>query len=456
MFLSIDKLMSVCARFVSDRSGNVAIVFGLSAIPIFSVIGVSIDYGRAASARSTMQAAADSAALMISKEAYGMSPSEIKRKAELYYRAMLNKPDLTISSVQAVYSTDANGQSIKLDAIGSIPNSFMSMSILGGTARTNLRTSATARWGARYRIAIALDNTGSMASANKMTELKKAATTLINDFASMAKTPEDIYISIVPFALDVNIGADKINQNWLNWDFFGQCWNTSSGKVDKNKTSKPDCTGNNRNWVEYTRSTWTGCVPDRDYDHDGNHDLKNTLPNTALKETLYDPIKYDECPVAMLGMTSVYSKKQELLNKIDSMTSAGNTNQAIGLHWAWMTHTIGAGPFPAPSKNPNMDYKDVIILLSDGDNTENRWSTNGKTIDNRQKDLCNNLKSMASSTEIYTVQVATAGDPVQSVLKDCSSKPTDPVYFSYITSASQLTTKFRDIFESIARLRISS
>lgn len=455
MLTSFNYFKSILKRFSTDRSGNVAIVFGLSAIPIFSVIGVSIDYGRAAAARSTMQAAADSAALMIAREANGLSPSDLKKKAEAYYRALLDRPDMTITSVQAIYTTDSIGQSIKLDASGSIPNSFMSASFLGGIGKTDLKTSATARWGARYRIAIALDNTGSMASASKMTELKKAAANLVNDFAGMAKTSEDIYISIVPFSVDVNVGTDNVNQNWLNWDYFGQCY-TSKNKVDPGKTNKPACDAASQQWKEYARNTWTGCVPDRDNNHIGNHDLKNTLPNVAVKETLYDPVKYSDCPVSMMGMTSVYSRKQELLTKIDSMIPKGNTNQGIGLHWAWMTHIIGAGPFPAPVKTANLDYKDVIILLSDGDNTENRWSENGNTIDNRQNDMCNNLKSMAPSMEIYTVQVATAGDAVQPVLKNCSSKPTDPVYFSYITNSTQLTTKFRDIFESIARLRISS
>ena len=402
-----------------------------------------------------MQAATDATALMIAREAIGLSATELETRATKYFRALLARPDLTAVTLNAAYTTDAVGQSVKLSASASLPNSFMSMAMLGGKQATELGTSATARWGARYRVAIALDNTGSMASASKMTELKKAAKAMIEDFASMAKTAEDVYISIIPFSVDVNVGADKVNETWLNWDYFGQCWNTSSNKVDKNKVNKSDCTKtNNREWKEHPRTAWTGCVPDRDDDHIGNHDLKNTLPNVAAKETLYDPVAYDDCPVSMMGMTSVYSKKQDLLNKIDSMIPKGNTNQGVGLHWAWMTH--GQGPFPSPTKLASVDYKDVIILLTDGDNTENRWSTNGNTIDNRQKDLCSNLKSMAPKMSIYTVQVATGGDSVQSALKNCASFPNDPAFFSYITNATQLSTKFKNIFESIARLRVTS
>src|SRR5688572_25016755 len=34
----------------------------------------------------------------------------------------------------------------------------------------------------------------------------------------MAGSNDDVYISIVPFAKGVNVGASKYNANWLRWD----------------------------------------------------------------------------------------------------------------------------------------------------------------------------------------------------------------------------------------------
>ena len=63
-------------------------------------------------------------------------------------------------------------------------------------------------------------------------------------------------------------------------------------------------------------------------------------------------------------------------NLIDSIYPDGNTNQAIGLAHGWMS-LVGGGPYPAPpAMDPNYKYKQVIILLTDGLNTENRWYTN--------------------------------------------------------------------------------
>ena len=48
---------------LADRSGNIAIIFGMMLVPTVALIGSSVDFGRAFSVRSQVQAALDSAAL---------------------------------------------------------------------------------------------------------------------------------------------------------------------------------------------------------------------------------------------------------------------------------------------------------------------------------------------------------------------------------------------------------
>lgn len=89
--------------------------------------------------------------------------------------------------------------------------------------------------------------------------------------------------------------------------------------------------------------------------------------------------------------------------------------------WAWMSLTQSA-PLNAPAKDSNYTYKDSIILLSDGLNTQNRWYSNASQIDARQKILCDNAK--AASITIYTIQVNTGkpADPTSAVLQYCVSR----------------------------------
>ena len=55
-------------RFVGANKGNIAVIFTIASIPVISFVGAAIDYSRANAARSSMQAAMDSTALMLSKD----------------------------------------------------------------------------------------------------------------------------------------------------------------------------------------------------------------------------------------------------------------------------------------------------------------------------------------------------------------------------------------------------
>ncbi len=93
---------------------------------------------------------------------------------------------------------------------------------------------------------------------------------------------------------------------------------------------------------------------------------------------------------------------------------------------------------------------DIIILLSDGLNTQNRWYSNASQIDARQKILCDNAK--AANVTLYAIQVNTGGDPTSIVLKYCASG-TDKFYL--VTLASQTLSVFNSIGTSLSKLRVA-
>ena len=65
-----------------------------------------------------------------------------------------------------------------------------------------------------------------------------------------------------------------------------------------------------------------------------------------------------------------------LKSAVNAMQPTGGTNQAVGLAWAWQT-LLPNSPVPAPAEDANTIYNRVIIILSDGLNTEDRWPVNG-------------------------------------------------------------------------------
>ena len=97
---------------------------------------------------------------------------------------------------------------------GQVPTSFTKL--IGKTTLT-VDVSSEVVWGMRkLELALALDNTGSMASSNKMTELKKAAKNLLRRFKTAAKDDGDIKVAIIPFAQEVNVGTSNVNATWLH------------------------------------------------------------------------------------------------------------------------------------------------------------------------------------------------------------------------------------------------
>jgi len=289
------------------------------------------------------------------------------------------------------------------------------------------------------RVAMALDNTGSMAQDGKMPAMQSSAKALIDQLSALARNPGDIYISIIPFAKDVNVGPSNYNQDWIDWTAWDAANGTCSNTTYRRQST---CVGNGQTWTPANHNTWNGCVWDRDQ----NYDTLNTAPTLANTSTLFPAEQWSACPVQLMPLTYNWTGLKSL---IDTMTPNGNTNQGIGMAWAWQSLAQTA-PLNAPAKDPNYTYKDAIVLLSDGLNTQNRYSSNEASIDARQRILCDNAK--AANITIYTVQVNTGGDPTSAVLQYCA---TSSDKFFLVTSATQTASVFSTIGTSLSKLRVA-
>jgi hypothetical protein len=155
--------------------------------------------------------------------------------------------------------------------------------------------------------------------------------------------------------------------------------------------------------------------------------------------------QYSSCPAQLLPLTYDWTT---LNDKVDGLYPNGNTNQGIGIAWAFQALT--ASPFTIPAKDANYKYTEVIILMSDGLNTQNRFSSNQSSIDTRELTTCTNAKN--AGIVIYTVQVNTGGDPTQAVMKNCASSADK---FTEIKKANQLVAAFNSIGTALSNLRIA-
>jgi hypothetical protein len=217
-------------------------------------------------------------------------------------------------------------------------------------------------------------------------------------------------------------------------------------------------------WVKNDNSTWNGCVTDRTQPYDVQSDAPSGASNFFVEQ-------YDSCPSPITPLSEQWS---DLKTQINAMTPAGGTNQAIGLQWGWLS-LLQQSPLNAPAEDPKSNYQHIIILLTDGLNTQDRWPANGNgstqnnctdskfgrmgCIDIRQQYLCDNIKAVKDSKgnsvyTIWTVQVntGTPADATSSTLQYCATDSS--TNFILVKSSDQIITAFNAIGANLTKLRL--
>jgi len=220
-------------RLLHDRTAGVAPLLGLCIIPLVGAVGAAVDYSRAASVHTSMQMALDSTALMLSKQAQGLDGAALGSKATAYFNALFQRPEVSgVQITQEFGSPALSTFSLKITGTTSLPTVFWRVL---GKDHIDITATGEVLWGIKkLNLALALDNTGSMSSSSKMTELKKAAHTLLTTLQNAAQTPGDVKVSIVPFATDVNVGTGNVNATWIEWTD----WNAANGTCSNNNYDK--------------------------------------------------------------------------------------------------------------------------------------------------------------------------------------------------------------------------
>lgn len=408
----------------SDERGNVLVMFGFALVPVIGLTGATIDYSRATSARQVLNAAVDSAALMAARDASKLTDAEVRSRIDKWIVANLNG-DSAKGFTSATTVIDRTARTIAIEAKLDIDTSLTR--VLGKDAMT-ISSRSQSTWGTNtIELALALDNTGSMASSGKMDALKAASLNLIQIMKDATTETDQIKISVVPFATQVKIGTLFKDEPWLRWD-------------QTKTTYTKDRHGNwIPNTVTITKSTWTGCVSDRDKPND----VKDNEPVSA-NATLYPA---DFCAQSTLApILPLTADWEALKTAINGMTPVGNTNVTIGANWGMATLTPGV-PFTGARAFATPRLNKYMILLTDGDNTENRFKDSGSVIDERTKLACQSAKT--AGIRVYTVRVIN-GD--RTLLQNCAS---DASMYYEVSNAAQLTPVFQQIAREISQVRLT-
>lgn len=411
-------------QFWSDREGNVALVFALVSIPLFGAMGAALDYSMASAYRTDIQKSLDATALALTK----IMPADqatLDTVGMQFFTANLGHHSLT--NLQLTVTPDIG--TLRVEASGTYT---VYMAGLIGATTIELGAGAEAKWSiGKVEVALALDNSWSMDSLGRMTQLKAASHDLLNVLESAARQPDDAKVAIIPFDAVVNVGTAHVAASWLRWDFW----------EDDNRT----CSGNggNRTCVPKDHSEWHGCVWDRSKNRDANDDAPEDSQSTEYPAWQCNNSLNSNRVVPMMPLTTDWTA---LHGKIDQMIPSGFTNITIGLVWAF--HALS--PTAVMEEGAAYDAENLtkyVILLSDGDNTRNRFGDSTSTMNNRTRLACTNIK--AAGIKIYSVRLI---DGNASLLRDCASS--SDMYYD-VQNSSQLSGVFSSIGSEIASLHLS-
>ena len=218
-------------------------MFAIAALPVVGMVGAAVDFSHANSVKAAMQAALNSTALILSKNAAGLTNDQLQTAAQNYFNAMFNRPEAKNIVITASYTT-TGGTALSVSGSATVPTTFLGVL---GYNEIPVTDKSTTKWGSsRLRVALALDNTGSMDSDGKIGALKTATKNLLNQLKGAASVPDDVYVSIVPFAKDVKLDTTGYNSTWDSWiawdDGSDSSWDGANGSCSMgNKSPRSTC-----------------------------------------------------------------------------------------------------------------------------------------------------------------------------------------------------------------------
>jgi len=157
------SVTSQMRRFCRDNGGSMAMMMGLTAIPLIFAVGAGVDYGTANMAKAKLDAVADAAALSaVDHQAITGTPAAAQTTAQNTFNAeAVNIPNVTVNNLSATVTDSTTGRTAVVSYTATKSNMFMG---IFGYSSTTITGSSTAQAGLTTNIDfyLLLDNSPSM------------------------------------------------------------------------------------------------------------------------------------------------------------------------------------------------------------------------------------------------------------------------------------------------------
>lgn len=491
------KYRAAVRRFLVEASGQVAITFGLTLIPLILAIGCGVDFSRAVVVKMRLGEALDAAGLAVGGTV-GLTDAQMTAMAHKYFYA--NYADSELGTVTSINIAKAAGDANTIEVAGTarVETVFMQ---LAGIDYIDVETDVEVKRESKgLEIALALDNTGSMAGG-KIAALKQATDTLIDILFGSEANPAMLRMSLVPFSQTVKVDtATFLSNGWMDTNGL-----SSTARLNFNNNKYAFAA-----WASMNNRSWSGCLEARP---NGQEEL-DTVPSAAQPDTRWVPYFEPDGPDsnAYSGYTTytqdgvsgnqetrlrnaakyagkalsqpnsdcnmqkilpLTNSKALLKSYVSGMIATGFTHVAIGAGWGWRVLSPDA-PYSEGAAYDNTDWQKALVLMTDGLNTVpsnntfhksdytaynflNRGllgSTNAGLAelkqDQRTLEVCERIKD--AGIRVYSVLLQENSTRAKDLMRQCA---TDASLYFESPSAADLEKVFQAVAQDLSNLRLS-
>lgn len=464
----------------ADEHGGVALIAAALIVVLLAATGAAIDVSRSLDSRQRLQTALDASLLAAASESL-KDEDTIKRKV------------LETFTARRSWGKELSNVTVELaigeDSIEGVATADYANTLLGAVWRDRMtvRVASQVKAGQRdIEVALVLDNTGSMASQNRMGIMKASVNNFISEMQKLDResSTTTVKVGLVPYETRVRLDTSLRNEPWLNFDEIiahleekaaeekegrgrgrGRGWGRGGRRGGEENEQQGKVTEDD------ARNAWEGCVWDRRVigmnRYDSHIDMVMADENTHYPATLLkhqvdgNSVKmWESCDLtAVLPLTDNFV---EARTRVATMRPDGYTNVGLGLIWGWNL-VDPAAPFTEGKAYTDPKVLKFIVLLTDGDNTFNRrgytedphekWGQdyagrfNRGMRDESTEDTCANLKK--TPIKVFTIRVV---DGNAGLLRDCASSPD---MFYDIRNPNEMRAVFNEIADRIKQVHLS-
>jgi len=448
------------SEFGKNKSGQVALAFGLAAFPIFAVMGAAVDYSRKIQAQTVIQAALDGAAMAATSALNAGETQPVYEKVAQDFFDQ-NKPDNLIGNPQVsivvsydtgtlTATTDATISTTIAKVFGydtiSLTNDFKSVDEDGNAIPGAMGTSVSLPAFTpehKGEIVMVMDYSGSMnwylGGERKYISMRNEAAKLVSAL-SQAKTNDYVKFGVVPFSSEVFTTMKK--RFWYGYrgnQKISSC--TRDRKFPHNLVATRPTNKNNR-----THATRFGWVDDEGSSNPQSYYFKRkSNPDYAN----YRSICGSYSGYRNLVIQDLTKNHNDTYNKILAMRPYANTHIAVGMEFGY--HLLSPkAPFTKGVAYNTEDTEKAVILLTDGAQTTKAFGAgNSYQVGNGEDNLaalCTNMK--ADGIRIITVSYDLYDHDTENRLRNCATGPED---FYDADSKPELVAAFNGIVAKLAK-----